>query len=260
MYYIISYSKIRVNFPLAFLILREGIFIGIFSIKLLLLVISTIYLNALFRKKVGVFMKARYIARTIFLILIIISIFFNDYYQFMTLNLFLAYVPFELCLLLNLFKPVHKYEWPLFIIFALIFLFMVPNTLYMVTDLIHLNQFTFNFYQGLILVEWAYFTFLVSAVLLALYLLILMFLEMEKFTPYLWLNRTIIIAMMFLNGLGIYIGRFLRLHSVYLINEPLRIINKVWSNLNLEAICFVLLLVVLQGILILFAKGVRSAR
>lgn len=260
MYYIISYSKIRVNFPLAFLILREGIFIGIFSIKLLLLVISTIYLNALFRKKVGVFMKARYIARTIFLILIIISIFFNDYYQFMTLNLFLAYVPFELCLLLNLFKPVHKYEWPLFIIFALIFLFMVPNTLYMVTDLIHLNQFTFNFYQGLILVEWAYFTFLVSAVLLALYLLILMFLEMEKFTPYLWLNRTIIIAMMFLNGLGIYIGRFLRLHSVYLINEPLRIINKVWSNLNLEAICFVLLLVVLQGILILFVKGVRSAR
>lgn len=260
MYYIISYSKIRVNFPLAFLILREGIFIGIFSIKLLLLVISTIYLNALFRKKVGVFMKARYIARTVFLILIIISIFFNDYYQFMTLNLFLAYVPFELCLLLNLFKPVHKYEWPLFIIFALIFLFMVPNTLYMVTDLIHLNQFTFNFYQGLILVEWAYFTFLVSAVLLALYLLILMFLEMEKFTPYLWLNRTIIIAMMFLNGLGIYIGRFLRLHSVYLINEPLRIINKVWSNLNLEAICFVLLLVVLQGILILFAKGVRSPR
>ena len=260
MYYIISYSKIRVNFPLAFLILREGIFIGIFSIKLLLLVISTIYLNALFRKKVGVFMKARYIARTVFLILIIISIFFNDYYQFMTLNLFLAYVPFELCLLLNLFKPVHKYEWPLFIIFALIFLFMVPNTLYMVTDLIHLNQFTFNFYQGLILVEWAYFTFLVSAVLLALYLLILMFLEIEKFTPYLWLNRTIIIAMMFLNGLGIYIGRFLRLHSVYLINEPLRIINKVWSNLNLEAICFVLLLVVLQGILILFAKGVRSAR
>ena len=104
------------------------------------------------------------------------------------------------------------------------------------------------------------FHFSSIAVLLALYFLFLMFLEMEKFTPYLWLNRTIIIAMMFLNGLGIYIGCFLRLHSVYLINEPLRIINKVWSNLNVEAICFVLLLVVLQGILILFAKGVRSAR
>ncbi|RTX70858.1 DUF1361 domain-containing protein, partial [Staphylococcus gallinarum] len=46
-------------------------------------------------------MRARYIARTVFLILMIVSIFFNSFYKFMTLNLFLAYVPFELCLLLN---------------------------------------------------------------------------------------------------------------------------------------------------------------
>nr|WP_182477377.1 DUF1361 domain-containing protein [Staphylococcus succinus] len=199
-------------------------------------------------------------ARSAFLILIIISIFFNSYYKFMTLNLFLAYVPFELCLLLHLFKPKFKFEWPLFIIFSLIFLFMVPNTLYMVTDLIHLNQFTFNFYRGLLLIEWAYFTFLVAAVLLALYLLILMFLEMEQFTHHIWLNRSIIGAMMFLNGLGIYIGRFLRLHSVYLINEPLRIFHEVWSSLSLTALCFVLLLVALQILLFSFAKGVRSAK
>lgn len=31
----------------------------------------------------------------------------------MTLNLFLAYIPFELSLLLRLFKPNKKYEWPL---------------------------------------------------------------------------------------------------------------------------------------------------
>lgn len=205
-------------------------------------------------------MNARYIARSAFLILIIISIFFNSYYKFMTLNLFLAYVPFELCLLLHLFKPKFKFEWPLFIIFSLIFLFMVPNTLYMVTDLIHLNQFTFNFYRGLLLIEWAYFTFLVAAVLLALYLLILMFLEMEQFTHHIWLNRSIIGAMMFLNGLGIYIGRFLRLHSVYLINEPLRIFHEVCSSLSLTALCFVLLLVALQILLFSFAKGVRSAK
>lgn len=205
-------------------------------------------------------MNARYIARSAFLILIIISIFFNSYYKFMTLNLFLAYVPFELCLLLHLFKPKFKFEWPLFIIFSLIFLFMVPNTLYMVTDLIHLNQFTFNFYRGLLLIEWAYFTFLVAAVLLALYLLILMFLEMEQFTHHIWLNRSIIGAMMFLNGLGIYIGRFLRLHSVYLINEPLRIFHEVWSSLSLTTLCFVLLLVALQILLFSFAKGVRSAK
>jgi len=205
-------------------------------------------------------MKARYIARTVFLILIMISIFFNSYYPFMTLNLFLAYVPFELCLLLNLFKPRQKYEWPLFIIFALIFVLMVPNTLYMVTDLIHLNQFAFNFYQGLNIIEWAYFTFLIAAVLLAIYLLIVMFLEMEQFTHRLWLNRTIVIAMMFLNGLGIFIGRFLRLHSVYLINEPVRILNEVSASLTWNTLCFVLLLVALQMMLFAFAKGVRDVK
>ncbi|KKI64970.1 DUF1361 domain-containing protein [Staphylococcus cohnii] len=190
----------------------------------------------------------------------IISIFFNQFYQFMTLNLFLAYVPFELCLLLNLFKPKYKYEWPLFIVFVLIFLCMVPNTLYMVTDLIHLNQFTFNFYQGLIIVEWVYFTFLVAGVLLALYLLILMFVEMENFTTHRWLNRTIILIMMFLNGLGIYIGRFLRLHSVYIINEPLRIYREVINHLDFDAFLFVILLVLLQILIYTFAKGVQRTK
>ncbi|MFH4910272.1 DUF1361 domain-containing protein [Staphylococcus cohnii] len=190
----------------------------------------------------------------------IISIFFNQFYQFMTLNLFLAYVPFELCLLLNLFKPKYKYEWPLFIVFVLIFLCMVPNTLYMVTDLIHLNQFTFNFYQGLIIVEWVYFTFLVAGVLLALYLLILMFVEMENFTTHHWLNRTIILIMMFLNGLGIYIGRFLRLHSVYIINEPLRIYREVINHLDFDAFLFVILLVLLQILIYTFAKGVQRTK
>jgi len=194
------------------------------------------------------------------IILMIISIFFNHFYQFMTLNLFLAYIPFELCLLLNLFKPKYKYEWPLFIVFILIFLFMVPNTLYMVTDLIHLNQFTFNFYQGLVIVEWMYFTFLISGVLLALYLLILMFIEIEHFTSAHWFNRILILIMMMLNGFGIYIGRFLRLHSVYLINEPLRIFREVTNNLNLDALLFITLLVLLQILIYAFAKGVRSAK
>lgn len=212
------------------------------------------------KRKVGVSIAPRYIARTIFLILMIISIFFNQFYQFMTLNLFLAYIPFELCLLLNLFKPKYKYEWPLFIVFVLIFLCMVPNTLYMVTDLIHLNQFNFNFYQGLIIVEWMYFTFLVAGVLLALYLLILMFVEMENFTTHRWLNRTFILIMMFLNGLGIYIGRFLRLHSVYIINEPLRIYREVINHLDVDAFLFIILLVLLQILIYTFAKGVQHTK
>ena len=62
-------------------------------------------------------------------------------------------------------------------VFGLIFLLLVPNTFYMITDLIHLNQFQFNFLAGLNITEWIYFTYLILGVLLAIYLTILIFLE-----------------------------------------------------------------------------------
>lgn len=62
-------------------------------------------------------MQPRYIARIYFIILFIISLAETRVFNFMTLNLFLAYVPFELCLLLKLFKPKKAFEWPLFIVF-----------------------------------------------------------------------------------------------------------------------------------------------
>ncbi|MDM5813676.1 DUF1361 domain-containing protein, partial [Staphylococcus aureus] len=79
-------------------------------------------------------MQSRYIARIYFLILFIVSLFETKIFQFMTLNLFLAYIPFELSLLLRLFKPNKKYEWPLFIIYSFIFVLLLPNTFYMVTE------------------------------------------------------------------------------------------------------------------------------
>ncbi|MDU2135690.1 MAG: DUF1361 domain-containing protein, partial [Staphylococcus warneri] len=113
-------------------------------------------------------MQPRYIARIYFIILFIISLFETTIFNFMTLNLFLAYIPFELCLLLKLFKPIKKFEWPLFIVFGMIFLLLVPNTFYMITDLIHLNQFQFNFLVGLNIKEWIFFTYLMLGVFLAM--------------------------------------------------------------------------------------------
>ncbi|MCG2513279.1 DUF1361 domain-containing protein [Staphylococcus epidermidis] len=202
-------------------------------------------------------MQSRYFARIYFIILFVISMTESHIFNFMTLNLFLAYVPFELCLLLKLFKPVKAFEWPLFIVFGLIFLLLVPNTFYMITDLIHLNQFQFNFLAGLNITEWIYFTYLILGVLLAIYLTILIFLEIAHFTSYVWLNRLLIVILMFLNGLGIYIGRFLRLHTVYLLNAPLKIVKEVFLIINVKALLFVVLMVLIQATVILFIKGVR---
>ena len=107
----------------------------------------------------------------------------------------------------------------------------------MITDLIHLNQFQFNFLVGLNLTEWVYFTYLMLGVFLAIYVMILIFMEIGHLTSHLWLNRTLIIVLMFLNGLGIYIGRFLRLHTVYLIDEPLKILPKYSLCLILKRSC-----------------------
>lgn len=207
--------------------------------------------------KVVFIMQPRYIARIYFIILFTISLFETKIFNFMTLNLFLAYIPFELCLLLKLFKPMKKFEWPLFVIFGMIFLLLVTNTFYMITDLIHLNQFQFNFLIGLNLKEWIFFTYLMLGVFLAMYVMILIFMEILHFTTHIWLNRALVIILMFLNGLGIYMGRFLRIHTVYLINEPLKIFYEVISVFNLKTFIFVLLMVIMQSAIILFVKGVR---
>lgn len=207
--------------------------------------------------KVVLIMQPRYIARIYFIILFMISLFETRIFNFISLNLFLAYIPFELCLLLKLFKPIKKFEWPLFIVFGMIFLLLVPNTFYMITDLIHLNQFQFNFLIGLNLKEWIFFTYLMLGVFLAMYVMILIFMEILHFTKYVWLNRLLVIILMFLNGLGIYMGRFLRLHTVYLINEPLKIFYEVLGVFNLKTFIFVLLMVIMQSAIILFVKGVR---
>ena len=114
-------------------------------------------------------------------------------------------MPFELCLLLKLFKP-KAFEWPLLYLWIDILL-LVPNTFYMITDLIHLNQFQFNFLVGLNLTEWVYYLPYVRRFLSDI-CYDLIFMEIGHLTSHLWLNRTLIIVLMFLNGLGIYIGRF----------------------------------------------------
>lgn len=205
-------------------------------------------------------MKARYIARIYFIVLIIISLFEGRVFDFMTLNLFLAYIPFELCLLLKLFKPKKRIEWPLFILFSLIFLFMVPNTFYMLTDLIHLNQFTFDFYVKFDLMEWTYFTYLLLGIFFAMYCMSLIYLELNRFTSNPIINYSLVILVMFLSGLGIYVGRFLRFHSVFLINQPFKVIYDIISALNIYSISFILLMVVLQATLFVFVKGVRAVK
>ncbi|QDW99374.1 DUF1361 domain-containing protein [Staphylococcus agnetis] len=203
-------------------------------------------------------MQARYIARLLYVFLFVTTLVVPNHFKFLLLNLTLAYIPLELAYLLKLFVPKRLFEWPLFVIYLVIFILMLPNTFYMVTDLIHLNQFSFSFLSGLVLIEWIHFGLLVTGVLFAVYCFTLIALELFHLPFPLWTRYIILLGMTLLNGLGIYVGRFLRFHSVHLINNPFSVVISTLKSIDAPAITFIGLIALMQCLLLLCLKGVRT--
>lgn len=203
-------------------------------------------------------MQARYIARLLYVFLFVTTLVVPNHFKFLLLNLTLAYIPLELAYLLKLFVPKRLFEWPLFVIYLVIFILMLPNTFYMVTDLIHLNQFSFSFLSGLVLIEWIHFGLLVTGVLFAVYCFTLIALELFHLPFPLWTRYIILLGMTMLNGLGIFVGRFLRFHSVHLINNPFSVIISTLESIDAPAITFIGLIALMQCLLLLCLKGVRT--
>ncbi|WP_415410430.1 DUF1361 domain-containing protein [Staphylococcus agnetis] len=203
-------------------------------------------------------MQARYIARLLYVFLFVTTLVVPNHFKFLLLNLTLAYIPLELAYLLKLFVPKRLFEWPLFVIYLVIFILMLPNTFYMVTDLIHLNQFSFSFLSGLVLIEWIHFGLLVTGVLFAVYCFTLIALELFHLPFPLWTRYIILLGMTLLNGLGIYMGRFLRFHSVHLINNPFSVVISTLKSIDTPAITFIGLIALMQCLLLLCLKGVRT--
>ncbi|UXU56917.1 DUF1361 domain-containing protein [Staphylococcus agnetis] len=203
-------------------------------------------------------MEARYIARLLYVFLFVTTLVVPNHFKFLLLNLTLAYIPLELAYLLKLFVPKRLFEWPLFVIYLVIFILMLPNTFYMVTDLIHLNQFSFSFLSGLVLIEWIHFGLLVTGVLFAVYCFTLIALELFHLPFPLCTRYIILLGMTLLNGLGIYVGRFLRFHSVHLINNPFSVVISTLKSIDAPAIIFIGLIALMQCILLLCLKGVRT--
>ncbi|MCR8844037.1 DUF1361 domain-containing protein [Paenibacillus sp. SC116] len=178
----------------------------------------------------------------------------------MTFNLFLAFAALELSYLLPLFKIKTKSEIPISFLFYLIFILMSPNVFYVVTDLIHLKRFDFNYRQGIIVMEWWNFFVLVSGVLLAIYFYILMTNQVRQLLQsFQWRASSVTFGMfifLLLTSFGIFIGRFLRFHSVHLFIEPWSLIERVWYAIDRNALLFILWMTVLQVIIVwLFGRN-----
>ncbi|MED1266437.1 DUF1361 domain-containing protein [Bacillus mycoides] len=190
-------------------------------------------------------MDERLKARISFFIYIAVLIIFDVKYSFMILNMFLAFAALELSFLLPLFKVKQKSEILVSSLFYIIFILLSPNVFYVVTDLIHLNIYQFNYKKGLVLEEWKNFFVLTSGVIIAIYYYILMLKQVRRLLHTKW-KKGILFVFILLSSIGIFIGRFLRFHSIHLFTEPLSLVKQFLYAMNGSSVLFIIWLTLLQ--------------
>ena len=152
----------------------------------------------------------------------------NMTYFFLAWNLFLAWVPVFFAWLwryrLNV-KPLKK--WKSFVMFGLWLLFF-PNSPYIITDLIHLNnRFNPSVWSDTLLL----FSCAFAGLVVGLYSLHIVQDVLERSFNFVktW---SIILGSLVLAGFGIYLGRVQRWNSWDLFTDPVSLMNDVMAQLS----------------------------
>lgn len=136
-------------------------------------------------------------------------------FVFLIWNLFLAWIPFGLAMLVN---RMHAKLYKGFLIFPIIgaWLLFFPNAPYLLTDLLHLQPRhpIPHWYDVMLFTSFAWTGLLLG--LISLYPIHQFF---KQYLPK-PLEHGLIILLLFLCSLGVYIGRFLRWNSWDIIYQP----------------------------------------
>ena len=144
-------------------------------------------------------------------------------YFFLIWNLFLAWLPFLFALVVVAFR---RSQFMLGT-FGLLWLLFFPNTIYLVTDLIHLrpNMVIPIWYDAILL-----FSFALTGLMLGLLSLYFVHAVVESHFGAMvgWL---FVVTTAVLGGVGVYIGRFLRWNSWDVFANPLTLLNDLAYNL-----------------------------
>jgi len=140
-------------------------------------------------------------------------------FLFLIWNLFLAFVPYWLSGWMSR-NMKYKSKWNFFVcVFA--WLLFIPNAFYIITDLFHLDM---NIGVPL----WFDLALLLGFAWNGLLVGIISIRQMEKlFETYFnkKFDLLFVIPVMFLNGLGVYVGRYLRFNSWDAIINPLQLVQ-----------------------------------
>jgi uncharacterized membrane protein len=142
-------------------------------------------------------------------------------FSFLLWNLFLAFIPYILSSKMEAWiKEKNKSKA---MVFSIVWLLFVPNSFYIITDLFHLdmNQVVPLWFDLALLLSFAWNGLLFGIVSVR---------QMEKaFEVYFnkKFDLLFIMPVMFLNGLGVYVGRYLRFNSWDVVTNPLQLISDI---------------------------------
>lgn len=153
------------------------------------------------------------IGLSIVLLMIRMKLTHSFFYLFLVWNLFLAVIPFAITTYLASVPKLNKYA--MFLWFGTWLLFL-PNAPYIITDLLHLRiSATSLLWLDVLVIN----AFALTGLILFYYSL----LEMKTILTQ-YLNdkklRLLLIAIPFISGFGVYLGRFLRYNSWEILSNP----------------------------------------
>ena len=146
----------------------------------------------------------------------------HRHFIFLVWNLFLAYIPYFISTRLTRMGGRGFGWWML----ALLWLLFIPNSFYIITDLYHLG----DLYNDRNMPQWFDLAMILSFVWNGLLLGVLSVRQMERLlVPKLTLIKELLFLypVMWLNALGIYIGRYLRYNSWDIVTDPFRLLRDI---------------------------------
>ncbi len=156
-------------------------------------------------------------------IMLICRFIYSDNIRYISLlwNLFLAWIPFEISILLTKKTPLTS--WKAYLLLAGWLLFF-PNALYIITDLVHLEESRTDapvWFDAILL-----FTSSVTGLILAFASLYKVEVYLQKKIRNAIVNK-IIVACLFVGSFGVYLGRFLRWNSWDIVTHPFSLFNEI---------------------------------
>ena len=151
----------------------------------------------------------------------------NIRYAFLLWNLFLAWIPFQLSVTLT--ESANRNKWYSYFL-LLCWLLFFPNALYIITDLIHLDESKGDvpvWFDAILL-----FTCSIAGLIMAFVSLyqVEFFLKKNVSSKH---TGKLVMASIFLGSFGVYVGRFLRWNSWSIITKPQMLLNDISAHIFL---------------------------